>query len=191
MVLCRGLRNPILLQILTLRILCVTSSLRNVGRRGPERKRSTRSTRTKHLRRDEHGRSARERRRRKRNCQRESLTPCVVWKCSSNPWEALETRLKERLHEGAEAEVFHRLGRTTAGQDEVGHPDRTLLVHVEEVRAGPGLRGEDENSDWVPLRFAYSKDCCAIEYTSTGVRIRSGAYLNLFEFPVRPFSPRY
>lgn len=189
--LCRGLRNPTLLQTLTLRIPCVISSLRNVGRRGPARRRSTRSTRTKHPRRNGHGRSGRGRRRRKRNCWREGLMLCVVWKSFSNPWGALETRFKGRPHEGTEAEVLHRPGGTATGQDEVDHQNRTPLVHKEEVQAGPGRRGEGENSDWVIPRFAYSKDCCAIEFTSTGVHIRSGAYLNLFGFPVRPFLPRY
>jgi hypothetical protein len=99
-------------------------------------------------------------------------------------------KLKELLR-GVEAEVFHRPGGSVIGQDEVGHPTRTSLVRVEEVQAGPGPPGEGENTDWVPLCFAYSKDCCAIECTSTGVHIRSGAYLNLFKFPVRPFLPQY
>ena len=81
----RSLRNPISLRILTLRIPCVTSSLRNVGKKGLARKRSTRSTRMKRLRRDEHGRNVRRKRRRKKGCRRESRTSCVMWKSCSNP----------------------------------------------------------------------------------------------------------
>ena len=200
MLLRRSLKNPISLQTSTLRIPCVTSLLRNVGKRGSARKRSRRSTRMKHPRRDERGRNARGKRRRRKSCCRESRTPCAMWKSCSSLWGPQGTTEKEWFREGVEAEVFHRLGETVTGLDGVGPPNRIPLVRAGGAQAGPGPHGggetlmvfarQHQRAFPVPLCFAYSKGCvvrlniqvqgCVLE---VAVSIHSS-------FPVRPFFPR-
>ena len=49
--------------------------------------------------------------------------------------------------------------------------------------------GPGKDSHRVPLRFAYSKDCCADKSTGTEVHIRSRVYLNLFKVSRAFFLP--
>jgi hypothetical protein len=150
MVLRGSLRNLISAQILTLRIPCVTSSLRSVGRRGPARKRSPRSPRMKHPRKDEHGRNARGKRRRRRS-YREGRTPCAVWRSCSNPWESRGKTTKVGHYEGAEAGVLRRLGEAATGQDAAGPPNRIPLVRAGEAQVDPDPPGGGKKN---PMVFA-------------------------------------
>lgn len=188
MMLRQSLRNPILLQILTLRILCATLSLHNVGRRGLARKRSPRSTRMKHLRRDEHGRNARRKRRRRKKSCKERRTPCAAWRNCSSPWEVQEKTIKGNLRGGAEAEVLRRLGVTVVGRCAVGPPNHIPLVHVGEVQADPGLHGGKNSYGFCRVTSAvvpgptllriFKGLCCVIEYTGTRVHVGTRVHLN-------------
>ena len=148
MTLHRSLRNLILPQISTPRTPCVTLSLRNAGRRGSaRRRRSPGSTRVKRLRRNEHGRNAKGKRRQRRSCRcRESRTQCAMWRSCSNLWEFQKGTTKEGPHGGVEAGVLHRLRENASGQGAVGHPNHILLARAGEVQADPGPRGGGKKS---------------------------------------------
>lgn len=194
MMLRRSLRNPILRQISTPRIPCETSSSRNVWRRGPARKRNPRSARMKHLRKGEH---ARGKRRRRRNYSKEGRTPCETWRSCSNPWEVQETKGKRCLREGVEAEVPHHPGETVTSQNAVGPLDHIPPVRAGEVQADPGPHGGKNSQDSCELTPADVPNsivshllnglCDVNECTgTTGVRVGAKMRLSRFiqAFPV-------